>query len=218
MINITAYDIDSCFYFTKDLMNLLKIKLGDKIMFINNVDTIKYYFNNINFDIKQEIKNRLGEKYNSLNETKNLILWAIAKGEPLFYRNGQPIMQQLEQNNYNKQLYFDTHKKEILEEYREDLINYFGKLSDDELLSKITLDMIEIPEEPYICGSYIQKSNVVDKYYIYNSNAWTDIKKSLEIEDNNASFSLIEKPYKLYINNGKYSKKEIEAYIMLLNK
>lgn len=218
MIEITAYDINSCFYFTKDLMELLNVKLGDKIMFINNVDTIKHYFNNYNFDIKNEIKNRLGQKFKELKESNNLILWAIAKGEPLYYRNGQPIIQQPEQNNYNKQIYFNNHKKEIIEEYREDLIEYFGNLSDEELISKITLDMIEVPEEQYTCGAYIQESTEFNKYFIRDSKAWSDIKESLNIETPSASFFLIEKPYTLYINNGKYSKKEITAYIMLLTK
>lgn len=144
------------FTITSPVSKALNIAVGENVMFLNNiigieqaiqakVDDIVAYAQEHNIDLDT----REGEDA----ILKEFTQWFIAKGVPRYTTKGEPIFSTERMTKEDKEKYLAFHASEIVEANREALVEQFGDLSDEELISNLTIDMISYPKYHACSGS-----------------------------------------------------------------
>lgn len=144
------------FVITSPVSKALGIAVGDNIMFLNNITGIELAIQNRVEEIVAYAEENGIDL--STREGEDAILtaftqWFIAKGVSIYDTKGNPIMTTERYTKEDKLKYLSEHVMEIVEANREALVEQFGELSDEELASKITVDMVESPKVQACSGS-----------------------------------------------------------------
>lgn len=153
---LVANSTSGKFTVTAPVSKALNIAVGENIMFLNNISNIEAAIQSQNEDIVAyaaelgiDINTREGE--DAL--LHSLTQWWIAKGVPMYKKNGEPIMATERFTKEDKAKYLAEHAMEIVEANREALVEQFGELTDEELAEHLTVDMIESPKYHACYGS-----------------------------------------------------------------
>ena len=144
------------FCITSAVSKALNIAVGENIMFLNNIDNIETAIqqrndmivayaaeNGFDLDTREGVDAVL----------KAFTQWFIAKGVPQYKENGEPIMASVRYTKEDKERYLAEHAMDIVAANRELLVEKFGEMSDEELASKLTIDMVESPKYHACSGS-----------------------------------------------------------------
>ena len=144
------------FSITPPVSKALNIAVGENIMFLNNISGVEMAIQNRVSDIVAfaeengiDINTREGEDA----VLKAFTQWFIAKGVKMYKSNGEPIYATERFTKEDKEKYLAEHAFDIVNANRENLVEKFGDLTDDELASKLTIDMIESPKYHACSGS-----------------------------------------------------------------
>lgn len=144
------------FVITPPVSKALNIAVGENVMFLNNIAGVEMAIQNRVSDIVAyaeengiDINTREGEDA----VLKVFTQWFIAKGVKMYKSNGEPIYASERYTKEDKAKYLAEHAYDIVEANREALVEQFGDLTDDELASKLTIDMVESPKFHACSGS-----------------------------------------------------------------
>ena len=144
------------FVITSPVSKALNIAVGENIMFLNNIagveaavqakvaDVVAYAEEN-NIDLST----REGEDA----VIAALTQWFIAKGVAMYDSKGNAVMATERYTKEDKAKYLADHLDEFVEANRDALIAQFGEMSDEELASKVTVDMVASPKVHAYSGS-----------------------------------------------------------------
>lgn len=144
------------FVITSPVSKALNIAVGENIMFLNNIagveaavqakvaDVVAYAEEN-NIDLST----REGEDA----VIAALTQWFIAKGVAMYDSKGNAVMATERYTKEDKAKYLAEHLDEFVEANRDALIAQFGEMSDEELASKVTVDMVASPKVHAYSGS-----------------------------------------------------------------
>lgn len=144
------------FVITSPVSKALNIAVGENIMFLNNIagveaavqakvaDVVAYAEEN-NIDLST----REGEDA----VIAALTQWFIAKGVAMYDSKGNAVMATERYTKEDKAKYLTEHLDEFVEANRDALIAQFGEMSDEELASKVTVDMVASPKVHAYSGS-----------------------------------------------------------------
>lgn len=136
----------------------MRVAAGDYVMFLNNiagveaavqarVDDIVTYAAEHGYDLDT------AEGYKGIVD--EFTQWFIAKGVPQYKSNGTPLMSPVRFSKSEKEAYIKEHAQEIVVANHDALVAEFGDLSDDELATKLTYDMVESPKMHSVSGSKV---------------------------------------------------------------
>lgn len=201
------------FTVTSPVSKALNVAVGENIMFLNNIAAVEAAVqakgedirafaaeNNIDIDTKE------GEDALIAALTQ----WYIAKGVLQYNSKGEPIMASERYTKEDKAKYIAEHGMEIVEANRAALVEQFGDLSDEELLSKITVDMVESPKFHAASGSKTSTSGATTgvgcQLGFTDSAIWAALKKDLgddATKKNRIYDVLLEDAQQAEFNNGK---------------
>lgn len=197
------------FSITAPVSKALDIKPGDNIMVVSNFDALDNAIAAHNEDLvayaeengidlttyegEQAIKDAFG-------------CWWIAKGIAKFGRNGQPIMTAARMTKEDKLAYIKEHGLEVVEANRDALVEKFGEMSDEELVEKLTPEMIESPKvQAYEGSKTATVSNAITsgvKLDFTDTAIWTVLRNGCS-EKNNRLFDVdLKAGENVKINNG----------------
>ena len=144
------------FVITSPVSKALNIAVGEKVMFLNNIQGVEAAIQArvedvVNYAAEKgiDINTREGEEQLLAAFTQ----WFIAKGVKQYDAKGNPIMASERYTKDDKAKYLDEHKMEIVDANRDALVAQFGEMSDEELAEKLTIDMVEAPKFHDCSGS-----------------------------------------------------------------
>ena len=144
------------FVITSPVSKALNIAVGEKVMFLNNIQGVEAAIQArvedvVNYAAEKgiDINTREGEEQLLAAFTQ----WFIAKGVKQYDAKGNPIMASERYTKDDKAKYLDEHKMEIVDANRDALVAQFGEMSDEELAEKLTIDMVEAPKFHACSGS-----------------------------------------------------------------
>ena len=201
------------FVVTAPVSKALNIAVGENIMFLNNIAGVEAAVQAKGEDIRA-----LAAENNIDIDTKDgedalvamLTQWYIAKGVLMYKSNGEPVMATERFTKEDKAKYLAEHAMEIVAANRDALVEQFGEMSDEELASKLTVDMVESPKFHAASGSKTATSasttGVGCQLVFTDSSIWSSLKKDLGDEAprmNRIYDVLINEAQKAEFNNGK---------------
>lgn len=144
------------FVITSPVSKALGIAVGENVMFLNNISGVEMAIQNrvediVTYAAEHDINldTREGEDAVLAEFTQ----WFIAKGVPQYDSKGNPLMATERFTKEDKAKYLAEHAMEIVEANRDALIAQFGEMSDEELASQLTVDMVESPKYHSCSGS-----------------------------------------------------------------
>lgn len=137
------------FVVTAPVSKALNVAVGERIMFLNNIAGVEAAIQQrvddiVNYAAENgiDINTREGEEQLISTFTQ----WYIAKGVKLYDSKGNPIMASERYTKEDKLKYLAENASELVAANRAALIEEFGELSDEELATKLTVDMVEAPK------------------------------------------------------------------------
>lgn len=178
------------FTLTGTASKAMNIAVGEYIMFFHNIDIIEEKIQGAILgtdDTMINIASELGVDINT-SEGKDAIIaactqWGIAKGVAKYTEKDERVMSTLRFTKEDRERYLESHRMEIVEENRAELIETFGEMSDEELAEKLTIDMVQSPKVPAFEGSKTSTtSNATGIGCILgftDSSIWNELKKDL---------------------------------------
>ena len=146
------------FTLTAPASKALNIAVGENVMLVNNITEVQ---NAIQMQTAEifEVANSLGVDINTI-EGQDAVLkectqWGIAKGVAEYNSKGQPVETSVRFTEADKQDYIAKHGAEFVANNRAALDETYGfeGLSDDEVVAKLTPDMIQSPKVQSYTGS-----------------------------------------------------------------
>lgn len=153
---LTANSTIGKFAITSPVSKAMGIAVGENIMFLNNIAGVEAAIQQRVADIVSyaeengiDLNTREGEETILATFTQ----WFIAKGVKLYDSKGNAILATERYTKEDKQAYLNAHAMEIVEANREALVEQFGEMSDEELATKLTVDMVEAPKYHACSGS-----------------------------------------------------------------
>lgn len=201
------------FSITSPVSKALNIAVGENIMFLNNIsgveaavqqrveDVVKYAEEN-----GIDLNTREGE--DAL--VKAFSQWYIAKGVKQYDGKGNPVMASERYTKEDKAKYLADHAAEIVEANRDALVEQFGEMSDEELATKLTVDMVETPKFHACSGSKTattaSATGVGLALNFTDTSIWTALKADLgdEATKKNRIYNvLLDEVQEVPFNNGK---------------
>lgn len=144
------------FVVTAPVSKALNIAVGENIMFLNNIAGVEAAVQAKGEDILAYAAENgidLSTKEGEDAMVALLTQWYIAKGVPQYTSKGEPVMATERFTKEDKAKYLEEHGMELVEANRAALIEEFGELSDEELVDKLTVDMVESPKYHAASGS-----------------------------------------------------------------
>lgn len=200
------------FVITSPVSKALGIAVGENVMFLNNIANVEMAIQSRNEDILAyaeekgiDINTRQGEEQILADFSQ----WFIAKGV-LAYVKGEPVMASERMTREDKEKFLAENALAIVEANRDALVAEFGELSDEELATKLTVDMVESPKYHASTGSRTSTSGsatgVGCQLSFTDSNIWNALKSDLgdAKESKNRVFSVaVDEPEVIDYNNGK---------------
>lgn len=210
---LTANSTVGKFVITSPVSKALNIAVGENVMFLNNiqgveeaiqarVDDIVAYATENGIDIDSR------EGQDAL--LKTFTQWFIAKGVKQYDTKGNPVMATERYTKEDKAKYLEAHAAEIVAANRDALVAEFGDLSDEELASKLTIDMVEAPKYHSASGSKTASSGsttgVGCQLNFTDTAIWNALKADLgeDKDKKNRVFNvLLEEGATVDYNNGK---------------
>lgn len=153
---LTANSTTGKFAITSPVSKTMGIAVGENIMFLNNIAGVEAAIQQRVADIVSyaeengiDLNTREGEETILATFTQ----WFIAKGVKLYDSKGNALLATERYTKEDKQAYLNAHAMEIVEANREALVKQFGEMSDEELATKLTVDMVEAPKYHACSGS-----------------------------------------------------------------
>lgn len=146
------------FTLTAPASKALGIAVGENVMFVNNIANVKNAIQLQTADVV-EIAEKLGVDLNTI-EGQNAVLkectmWGIAKGIAEYNSKGEPAKIAIRLTEADKQRIIDEKGAEIVANHRAELDEKYGfaDLSDEEVVARLTPDMITSPKVQSYTGS-----------------------------------------------------------------
>ena len=201
------------FVITSPVSKALNIAVGENVMFLNNIAAVEAAVQAKGEDICA-LAAENGFDINTKDGEDALVAmltqWYIAKGVPQYNSKGEPIMASERYTKDDKAKYLKEHGMEIVEANREALIEQFGEMSDEELVEKLTPDMVESPKYHSASGSKTattaSTTGVGCQLIFTDSSIWSTLKKDLgdDASKKNRIYNvLIDEAQNTEFNNGK---------------
>lgn len=200
------------FVITAPVSKALGIAVGENVMFFNNISDIENAIMNGNEELvawaaenNVDITTREGQDI----IVKEFATWGIAKGFLKYTKAGEPIMSNERLTKEDKQKYFDANVMTIVAENRDALVAEYGEMSDEELASKLTPEMIEYPKYHVAEGSKTSTTSIATgvgcQLSFTDSAIWGALKADLgeEATKKNRIYNvLLKDAQKITVNNG----------------
>lgn len=209
------------FSLTPAVSKALCIVVGENVMFLNNINRVEQAVQERNEDIiayAEENGIDLNTREGEDKVIEAFTQWFIAKGVPQYNSKGEPIMSRERFTKEDKAKYLENHALEIVEANREALIERFGNLTDEELASNLTVDMVESPKVQAVSGSKTSTTasttGIGCSLYFTDTAIWNALKVNLgesATEINRVYDVLLSDAVKTDYYNG-YKNVEITAY------
>lgn len=201
------------FVVTAPVSKALNIAVGENIMFLNNIAGVEAAVQAKGEDIRDlAVENGidLDTKEGEDAMIAALTQWYIAKGVLQYNSKGEPVMATERYTKEDKAKYIAEHGIELVEANRDALVEQFGDLSDEELVTKLTIDMIESPKFHAASGSKTattaSTTGVGCQLIFTDSAIWTALKRDLGDEaprKNRVYDVLLDDAQTAEFNNGK---------------
>lgn len=201
------------FVITAPVSKALNIAVGENIMFLNNISSVEAAVQSRNEDIvayAEELGIDLSTREGEDALIDALTQWYIAKGVLQYTSKGEPVMASERYTKEDKAKYLAEHGMEIVEANREVLVKQFGEMPDEELVKKLSVDMVESPKFHAASGSKTATSasttGVGCQLNFTDSAVWATLKKDLgdEASKKNRIFDvLLDKAQTTEFNNGR---------------
>lgn len=144
------------FSITSPVSKALNVAVGENIMFLNNIAGVEAAIQQRVSDVVAyaeeqgiDLNTREGEEAILAAFTQ----WFIAKGVKQYDSKGNAIMATERYTKEDKAKYLEEHGMEIVAANRDALVAEFGEMSDEELVTKLTVDMVEAPKYHACSGS-----------------------------------------------------------------
>lgn len=201
------------FVITSPVSKALNIAVGDNVMFLNNISGVEMAIQQKNADIvAYATENNLDldsrEGYDAV--VAAFSQWFIAKGVLQYQKNGEPVMASERMTKEDKAKWLEEHALEVVEAYREALIEKYGELTDEEFVGKLTVEMVESPKYHAASGSKTSTSGTATgvgcQLNFTDSNIWATLKADLgnAKETKNRVFDVaLDEAETISYNNGK---------------
>lgn len=201
------------FVVTAPVSKILNIAVGENIMFLNNIAAVEAAVQSHNADVvayAEEIGVDINTREGEDALISALTQWFIAKGVLQYTAKGEPVMATERFTKEDKSKYLAEHAMEIVAANRDALVEQFGEISDEELASNLTVDMIESPKFHAATGSKTattaSTTGVGCQLIFTDSSIWSTLKKDLgdEADKKNRVYDvLVDEAQTTDFNNGK---------------
>lgn len=179
------------FYITGSVSKALGLQAGDNIMFANNIaDVESIVMANENADVLNYAKEN-GFDLNTAEGVeaciKSLTVWYIAKGVPMFKKDGTEATVSVRLTKGEKKKIYDENVDSIIAANRDQLIaayNLSEDATDDEIKKHYTVDEMQNPQTQAFSGCKLgANGNAVGtglKLSFSDSSNWEQLKADME--------------------------------------
>lgn len=144
------------FVITSPVSKALNIAVGENVMFLNNIAGVEAAVQAKVSDVVAYAEEKgidLSTREGEDAVIAELTQWFIAKGVPMYDTKGNPVMATERYTKEDKAKFLAEHALEFVEANRDALVAQFGEMSDEELVSNLTVDMISSPKVHACSGS-----------------------------------------------------------------
>lgn len=215
------------FTVTAPVTKAMGVAVGENIMFINNAAQAEALVANPNDDCRAWAEQNgidLTTKEGQDALYKEIFVWAIAKGVPMYDTKGNEIMAKERYTKEDKQKFIEANIDEILANNREALIERNGGVDadDDTLKSLITVDDVPSPEYHAHTGSKTattgNSTGIGCQLNMTDTNVWHQLKKDIPADDRdsvNRVFAVdLDNPIDAKADDGSRDGVVVKAYLL----
>ena len=207
------------FTITAPVSKALGIAVGECVMFLDTKDVIEQELANNNAELLAYAEEKgydITTAEGQESVVNDLRQYFIAKGQPMYKANGEPLTEAVRFTNEEKKKFIAEHSAEIIEANRAVLVERAGTpdATDEELAALITVDDIESPRVQSVFGSRTattsNKTGVGLQLGFTDTNIWNNLKSDIDGDDKlkiNRYFDVdLSAPIDAPFNNGKAGK------------
>lgn len=213
------------FSLTAPVTKAMGIAVGENVMFLNNIADVEAAIANPTEDLVNWAAENgldLTTKDGQDAAMRELTVWAIAKGVPMYDSKGNPVMAKERYTKEDKERFIEANADVILAENRQALIELNGgEDADDETLKAlITVDNVAVPEYHASTGSKTATTGTATgigcQLNFTDTAIWNAMKKDIPVEERtkkNRIFEVkLDEGFKTVVDDGTRDGVEVMAY------